>query len=98
MFVLSLHRACKEFEFLCASINQKLNSVSCRGEVLEVTTVFFQDKLYGIFRSCELLLPDDISRFIRHCIRIRQYFHGNMCKVDYMKGALRMYNENVSEL
>jgi len=100
MFVLSFHRACKDFEFLCASITQNENAVSSRADLFKITsdTEFHEDKMYGIFRSCNLLLPDEISRFIRHCIQIKKYFHGNVCKVQYMRGALWMYDENVLEL
>jgi len=96
MFVLSFHCACKNFEFLCASITRNINLVSCNSFTSDKQ--FDEDKMYGIFRSCNLSLPDEISRFIRHCIRIKKYFHGNTCKVEYMKGAMWMYDENVSEL
>jgi len=96
MFVLSFHLACKNFEFLCASITQSVNSVSSFQVAFDKQ--LHEDKMYGIFRSCNLLQADEISRFVRYCIRIKQYFHGNTCKVEYMRGALRIYDKNVSEL
>ena len=100
MFVLSFHRACKDFEFLCASIPQNVNKVSSKADPFRINTEteFHEKKIYAIFASCNFVVQDDASRFIRHCIRIRKYFHGETCKVEYMKGALCMYNENVSEL
>jgi hypothetical protein len=53
--------------------------------------------MYEIFKSCDLYTMDDISRFIRHCIRIKQYFDGQFCKIEYMKGAVMDYNQRVSE-
>jgi len=43
-------------------------------------------------------MKNETSRFIRHCIRIRKYFHGDSCKIDYMRTAVVDYDENVSEL
>jgi len=96
MFVLGFHLACKHFEILCNFMPQHINSVSSWQGASD--TQLREDKIHGIFRSCNLFLADEISRFIRHCIRIKQYFHGNTCKVEYMKGAMLMYDESVSEL
>jgi len=99
MFVLSFHRACKEFEMLCASITHNVNAVSSRADLCQVAseTENNEDKMYAIFRSCKLFMQDEISRFIRHCIRIKRYFHGNTCKVEYMRGSIVNYDEHVSE-
>jgi len=99
MFVLSFHRACKDFESFCAAITQNVNAVSSRADLCKVTSCSesSEDKVYAIFKSCNLFLDDEISRFIRHCIRLKKYFHGDTCKVEYIRGALSHYNENVSE-
>ena len=83
---------------MCSSVYQKLNAVSSKADLLRTSDEFFQGKMYRLFTSCNLLLQDEISRFVRHCIRIKKYFHGEMCKVDYMSGSFPMYDENVSEL
>jgi len=96
MFVLSFHLACKNFEILCNFMPQHINSVSSWQGASD--TQVYEDKMNGIFRSCNLLLEDEISRFVRHCIRIKQYFHGNTCKINCMRAAVLMYDESVSEL
>jgi len=100
MYVLSFHRACKEFEILCASITRDVNAISSRTDLCRLTseTDSSGQKVDAIFRSCNLFRDDQVSRFIRHCIRIKRYFHGDKCKVQYMRGALLQYDENVSEL
>ena len=100
MFVLSFHRACKEFELLCASITHNVNAVSSCADLYRLTseTESYEETVDAILGSCHLFRDDEVSRFIRHCIRIKKYFHGENCKVEYMRGALLQYDENVSEL
>ena len=73
---------------------------SRRSERLQViiSTELNRKKKDLIFRSCNLHMKNQISRFIRHCIRIRKYFHGDSCKVEYMRTAVMDYDENVSEV
>jgi len=100
MFVLSLHYAFKNFEIFCASEALITKSVRSRATLDQViaATELNRTKKDLIFRSCNLHMKDETSRFIRHCIRIRKYFHGDNCKIDYMRTAVAEYDENVSEL
>ena len=100
MFVLSFHRACKEFEIFCASMTRNVNAVSSRADLCRLTseTESYEESVDAILGSCNLFQDDEVSRFIRHCIRIKKYFHGDNCKVEYMRSALLQYDENVSEL
>jgi len=77
-----------------------MNSVSIGTSLCQFnnTARLNQNKMYEIFSSCDLYTSGNISRFIRHCIRVKKYFHGEYFKVEYMREAIFDYDENVAEL
>jgi len=97
MFVLVFHKACIESEFLSALVAQEMNAVSygsqtSPGQLEDIM------KMREAFTSCNLFEKEDISRFIRHCIRVKQYLDGKVCKIEYLKRSVMNYDENVSEM
>jgi hypothetical protein len=100
MFVLHFHSACKQFEIFCAVEAHITTAVRSRATLDQVViaTNLNERKRDAIFASCNLYMKNEISRFIRHCIRIRKYFHGDSCKIQYMSTAVMDYDETVSEL
>ena len=86
MFVLSYHKAFKDWEFFCATLNSRLTGIRC--DTLQDSTesmYHHKQKKEKIFKSCGLKNDIDVLNFIDYNISIRQYFHGYSCKVRYLK-------------
>ena len=86
MFVLFYHKAFKDYEFFCATLNHRLTGTRCN--ILQESTESMYNhtqKKNKIFASCGLTNDNDVFNFVNYSIAIRQYFYGPSCKITYLK-------------